>query len=271
MDWSVDISREPVCLKLLSFVLFNFDARRKTLNCMVAAPCEEGWSTSELPEATKLKSRCFTLYSALLRLGIVNKNPQEDLPAVLSVHVIGCDPCDLCCHDPLDGFKFLRNLLSKKGCSEVRLLLCGPNCRHGHVEAHSEDQRRETDDALDFPKISITSTRLLYHEYCEQFKPTEPNIVIAFNAGLWGYSSWQQTLELLLGSQRSSTPLVVTSYSPEEAEMDRDTIREVQPCTKWIWEPEENPYRSLVPWPQSDGTLPTAYENAYSQCVIMNY
>lgn len=119
----------------------------------------------------------------------------------------------------------------------------------------------------------------LYHDVSEQFPA--PNALFLFNAGLWGYDDWEPTLEHVLGCSCSRgsgaagrnrrdngddvnrPPVVVTSYCPEEADDDMETIQRVVlegeqngRCTKclvvgggleWLWKPEENPHRSLVP------------------------
>lgn len=121
----------------------------------------------------------------------------------------------------------------------------------------------------------------LYHDVSELFPA--PNALFLFNAGLWGYDDWIPTIEHVLGCgcNRSNgavchsyggdngdvnrPPLVVTSYCPEEASDDMETIQKVvldsdERCQclvvgglEWMWEPEENPHRSLVPRPTKCG------------------
>eukprot|EP00752_Nemacystus_decipiens_P002478 g2331.t1 len=99
----------------------------------------------------------------------------------------------------------------------------------------------------------------LYHDVSGLF-PT-PNALFLFNAGLWGYDDWEPTLERVLGcgdrgdDAYRPPPVVVTSYCPEEASDDMETIQRVDGGCKclegdrleWLWKPEVNPYRSLVP------------------------
>lgn len=115
----------------------------------------------------------------------------------------------------------------------------------------------------------------LYHDVSELF-PT-PNALFLFNAGLWGYDDWEPTLEHVLGCRCSCNngaachnchytggdvnrpPVVITSYCPEEASDDMETIQRVvlegdERCKclivgglEWLWKPEVNPHRSLAP------------------------
>jgi|AntAceMinimDraft_5_1070358.scaffolds.fasta_scaffold05207_1 hypothetical protein len=54
-----------------------------------------------------------------------------------------------------------------------------------------------------------------------------PDLALAFNAGMWGYSpeEWRPTVEQVLHSE--GCPLVVTGYTLEEAENDEDALREM--------------------------------------------
>lgn len=116
----------------------------------------------------------------------------------------------------------------------------------------------------------------LYHDVSGLF-PT-PNALFLFNAGLWGYDDWEPTLEHVLGCRCSCAnggaggrhgrdggghddrpPVIVTSYCSEEAADDMETIHRVVSegdgrckCLvggglEWLWQPEVNPHRSLVP------------------------
>jgi len=53
-----------------------------------------------------------------------------------------------------------------------------------------------------------------------------PDLIIAFNAGVWGYDSWKPTMERLVGLQKS-IPFVVTAYTLQEAEDDYETIKDI--------------------------------------------
>lgn len=102
----------------------------------------------------------------------------------------------------------------------------------------------------------------LYHDVSGLFPA--PDTLFLFNAGLWGYDDWEPTLEHVLGCGKEDAnrpSVVVTSYCPEEASDDMETILRVVSADnnsleeetavvgglEWLWRPEVNPHRSLVP------------------------
>jgi hypothetical protein len=78
----------------------------------------------------------------------------------------------------------------------------------------------------------------------------QPDLAIAFNAGIWGYEEWIPTIRYMI-QQPHTIPFVVTAYTFEEAEDDYDTIAEViKQCSaehnqvKCEWDVEHDPYAS---------------------------
>uniref|UniRef100_A0A7S2K002 Mitochondrial splicing suppressor 51-like C-terminal domain-containing protein n=1 Tax=Leptocylindrus danicus TaxID=163516 RepID=A0A7S2K002_9STRA len=73
-----------------------------------------------------------------------------------------------------------------------------------------------------------------------------PTLIIAFNAGIWGYNSWLPTISHI-ASLRQAVPFVVTAYTKLEAEEDEDVILNHLQCLELggalLWEPEVNFYR----------------------------
>ena len=61
------------------------------------------------------------------------------------------------------------------------------------------------------------------------------DLVIAFNAGIWGYDSWKPTIKSMIGKAEDKscswrigeTLFVITAYTKEECEDDADVIAEV--------------------------------------------
>lgn len=141
-------------------------------------------------------------------------------------------------------------------------------------------------------KVKLRYNSGLYHNITDLFAVADA--LFLFNAGLWGYDDWEPTLEHVLGCNSGasgacptdsegnqtaapplaegttergdapSPPVVVTSYCPEEASDDMETIQRVllgdDPMDaasrpeqvpagrlEWLWEPEVNLHRSLVP------------------------
>ena len=92
------------------------------------------------------------------------------------------------------------------------------------------------------PSITIGST-------CKE----TADLIIAFNAGIWGYESWKPTLEYIIDISNSK-PFVFTSYNKLEAEdsvdilsdiiNDREASEEVK--VKFIWSEEDSPFPSKL-------------------------
>ena len=92
----------------------------------------------------------------------------------------------------------------------------------------------------------------------------EPDLVLAFHPGFWGYDSWRSTIrgqfKPLHGTHEPHfllrTPLIVTSYTPEEAQLDaialgaatlelgadEDAAEAASTALHWHWRPEVNPH-----------------------------
>ena len=78
-----------------------------------------------------------------------------------------------------------------------------------------------------------------------------PDVVLAFHPGFWGYDSWRPTL---MGLLRTSIPMIVTSYTMEEARLDvralgaatleagasDDAADAAAAALEFLWGPEEN-------------------------------
>ena len=137
------------------------------------------------------------------------------------------------------------------------LLLIGPNV---HCTG-SKQQHTCTDAAL---SITITYSTQLYHEMQLE---ADPDLIVLFNAGLWGYSDWQPTLISILTEPAAKQGLLlVTSYCGSEAEDDFDVLEAICPTAQWLWEPELNPHRSLhLRAQQSEQHV--QYENHHWQCI----
>ena len=85
---------------------------------------------------------------------------------------------------------------------------------------------------------------------------TPPNLIICFNAGLWGYDTWKETLVWIMLDQ---LPLIITSYTWRESDDDQCIMNEVmneinkdtenendKKIVHWIWRAERNPFGSTV-------------------------
>jgi len=117
-------------------------------------------------------------------------------------------------------------------------------------EGEEEEEEEEEADAPAERKASTAST----------FSGWVPELAVAFNAGMWGYSQdeWRPTIDRIVHAHKC--PLVVTGYTVKEAESDEDALRAMTtPAAaadagggagagvEWLWETEANPFRSLRP------------------------
>jgi hypothetical protein len=142
-------------------------------------------------------SRSLTIYKALLQLGLV------PTPAPLHIHLLGADGREGRGEvATTEAFAPLRTLLRGQ-CPEVRLVLCGPNC--------AEDDFSSMEVAWGKPALppgtpglTIEYSTELYHEFAAVFgaarRSEAPQLAVAFNAGVWGYDTWRDTVRLLHAS-----------------------------------------------------------------------
>ncbi|CAD7940962.1 unnamed protein product [Amoebophrya sp. A120] len=95
--------------------------------------------------------------------------------------------------------------------------------------------------------MCFTWCRALYHELEDPQRGGFDgfDVAFAFNAGLWGYSSWMETVRAL----PPGLPLVVTSYSLDEAESDRDALDEAFP-----WRCSDADDTSAAAWWNNSGS-----------------
>lgn len=94
-------------------------------------------------------------------------------------------------------------------------------------------------------KAQATCHSGIYHEWYSKSKEV-PSMIIAFNAGIWGYQEWPETIKSLSESV-TNVPMVITAYNLLEAQEDMDVIKDsVSATSKLLWEAEENSFGSKV-------------------------
>ena len=99
-----------------------------------------------------------------------------------------------------------------------------------------------------------------------------------FHPGLWGYATWRASLRALLAR---GYPTVVTSYTPQEAELDALAVgaavlaeadaddddkaaAAAEARLRWFWRPEANPHASPVVRPTA--TAPPGHVYRENHC-----
>lgn len=134
----------------------------------------------------------------------------------------------------------------------------------------------QRENATSLKEASVVCHNCLYHEYIDSFyKPDTDSyedeqdefenllLIVAFNAGIWGYKDWKPTLQKMGSTfpkiRKYRSYFVVTSYTEQEAEEDAEVLKECfsmnshertdDVCTtsvKPLWEIEKNPFGSQL-------------------------
>jgi len=177
----------------------------------------------------------------------------------LAVHMLGVDENELVSESLIESWRELLHEMAIMGYEKSHLVFVGPNIP-SMLDGHEEEEKELEFDGKNLA-VRVTVDARRYHDYAREayvvtapvMQPPKPTFCILFNAGLWGYESWQPTLRLFLcpGGKLVGTVLVVTSYTFEESEDDYDTMAallasiEQQSQTRvsleWAWDCEMNP------------------------------
>jgi len=141
-----------------------------------------------------------------------------------------------------------RWLAAERGVSELAVTLRGPNVRLAPSAAA----------AFQLPLPAGGSVTLAI-----QFDPrvlpgpdgpAEPplafDLLVAFNAGVWGYETWTGALARAAaggaGGAAAALPCLVTAYCRSECEADEEALEAAG--LELAWEAEANPWASLQAW-----------------------
>lgn len=211
--------------------------------------------TMKAKEITHTLSRSATIAEALVRLNVLGAKVFEDSWS-LNIHVIGCDQVECETDDRIRAFfQPLARWIGGQSRSptSMHLSLVGPGIiarGSGFVDLLSTNF-----DRLKCAEASYHSA--LYEEWLPS-QIEQPDIVVAFNAGIWGYSDWCATIRTI-AERRLQVPFVVTAYTLQEAEDDYDILEdEIAKALAYskektslccIWEPEVNPFSSKIDRP----------------------
>ena len=206
--------------------------------------------------------RIFPTRASLSLTAVTKKSTAiNTLPKHLRIHVIGCDHVECSSKQTMQELfvPFCEWMYSYKNSngSSVELIdleLIGPGVPHKISKVYSLDQPivialKPADTATSSRTVAlrtrISCTTDTYEDY-QTRNGSIPNLIIAFNAGVWGYSSWLPTLSHIASLQQN-VPFVITAYTKLEAEEDEDVIANHLQCLELggtlLWEPEVNFYR----------------------------
>eukprot|EP00566_Odontella_aurita_P010352 CAMPEP_0113544188 /NCGR_PEP_ID=MMETSP0015_2-20120614/10573_1 /TAXON_ID=2838 /ORGANISM="Odontella" /LENGTH=428 /DNA_ID=CAMNT_0000444427 /DNA_START=2961 /DNA_END=4247 /DNA_ORIENTATION=- /assembly_acc=CAM_ASM_000160 len=209
--------------------------------------------TSKAVEATANLSRSATLAEAVRRcvpsaLAEAEAEGGSGGPT-LTIHVLGCDHVECASAESMRSafgpfVRWMGAVVSpRRPPREILLELVGPNVGEGA-------ERRGAVNLLPsgvggggsggggagagLRKAEVTCRNATYHEYLSSSGSSSaaaaalaPDLIVAYNAGIWGYDSWVPTLEYLCRHLKQSTPAVITGYTLQEVEDDAEVVEEV--------------------------------------------
>mmetsp|Transcript_35328 Transcript_35328/g.85502 ORF Transcript_35328/g.85502 Transcript_35328/m.85502 type:complete len:620 (-) Transcript_35328:67-1926(-) len=230
-------------------------------------------STPKAKEATGHLTRSATIAEAMVRLQLTTqpKPSSSSTTSSLVVDVIGVDHVECASSEKiLRTFQPLVRWLGTPSSDDENALLYDEI--HFRLSGRDLMTNITTVDLLTnigssvSSRIKKASARCYtgtYHEIVENagednddfMKTPAPQIVIAFNAGIWGYSEWEETIRYLADRQVVSN-FIITAYTIDECQEDFEVIeRAASPVegttstgcrSKILWKPENNPFGSKI-------------------------
>lgn len=194
-----------------------------------------------------------------------------DTMTSLTVHLVGAEA-----HFELDTMKkwetFILHYLPRL--NHLRIVFIGPEL---HIEMLPDQLLRSGKCCAKCASTNRSVTydfesRTFYHSYKLSPKYCKPDLICAFNAGLYrstgfdNQDTWPPSIEAMLGQPH--VPVAVTAYTAEELPLD---ILRMQQCSpiKTILPPSWNPFSSCKPSLNfvSDEKMPLIYKNFYISIV----
>ena len=215
-------------------------------------------------------SQVHTLIESLQKVGL---SSNESSKTLLDIHILGADNVEVASlkeNDIVKKWGRLFDILSFDGIVQLYLVFIGPSLPLSkHQQSITFNHRTLA--------VTIQASHGYYHDYLEY--GAIPDLIIAYNAGLWGYDSWQPTLSAIFrGWSESNTEkyLVITSYTLHESEDDYDTMHTIHSTLGidqklyWHWDCEENLNKCTAQVQRSCAKEDRSYfQNNYWQCVSL--
>jgi len=154
-------------------------------------------------------------------------------------------------------FEALSRLLYLNGIHDLDLFFSGPNldCSLNKSSRRLFFPGESTDHSHTSKLYAKTVVKFcddLYHapanlELIKHLR--KPDLIVCFNAGIWGYDSWKDTITAIITNSSLRCPCIVTSYNKEEADDDHVAIKIISEKASgilWNWKPSHNIFSSLV-------------------------
>jgi hypothetical protein len=228
-------------------------------------------STPKAIRATHNLSRSATLAEGLIRLPPSSSSGNQ---SSWIIHLIGCDFVECQSNDTIRTavgplLRWIHAMVDPP--THVSIQLLGPNVPDLATKRSPLDldallpnaSQSQSQSQSKLRTVSVTCLQCCYHDYISTLDENGglPTLVMAFNAGIWGYNEWVPTLEALC-RWKHAVPFVVTAYTIEEAEDDAEvmetTILSTSPSNtstgihdskelldrKRLWSAEPNPFAS---------------------------
>ena len=224
-------------------------------------------ATPKAIQATATLTRAATIAESLHRLSGLLLSQD-----CLNIHIVGADHVECQSEDRIrHHFSPLARWIGNNTYSPrtVKLSLVGPNVPSSMASLPNPTNLLTTPPEKDQAVHRLRTAEAKcyeasYHDWLAEQRQTQqglPDLVVCFNAGIWGYDEWKPTIRCLLDLKDSAIPFLVTSYTLLEAEDDFDVIQEVVNSVKetktkdpndmphkkkmqYIWGPEDNRFGS---------------------------
>jgi len=184
----------------------------------------------------------------------------------LVVHVVGAEIA-FECNNLAKWDVFLLNTLP--GLQSLYVIFTGPEL--GNVPAGTWDEDMRCPHCIRNKKQFVCDFQpaTLYHDYVNSSNYISPDVIVAFNCGLYretgfqGSDSWGKTLPYLL---KAGVPLILTAYTAAEAPLDLKRLQQQSKHPLQVLLPsQKNPYRSTRPCKNfvSEEESPLIFKNQY--------
>ncbi|KAF2026312.1 hypothetical protein EK21DRAFT_115990 [Setomelanomma holmii] len=116
-------------------------------------------------------------------------------------------------------------------------------------------------------KRFLASYKGLYHDFAKSSLFEKPDLIVAFNSGFVdgddAETDWDQTIQMIVDSGHAT---LFTAYNPREAFHEQEKLKSLS--ARFITDPSENKWRSLVPMPEFlDVEYEIWYQNYYSYII----
>ena len=216
------------------------------------------------------ETRAMTLVECLQRLERVYVNEVTCTATnVLTVHLLGADHREgTTGAETFDVFRtFTHHVATQTHLTTLKLVLVGPNLsctlhRQRFVQSYDPKEHTAATKMCHVDTCYFVGSFGAYYSDKTLYCP--PNLVVCFNAGVWGYDEWLPALRLVI--REVQAPLLITSYNEHEAEDDEDVLDTLAPFT-WLWRPEKNPYGANTPRATDNEEGRILNENNYWMCL----